>query len=193
MPASFSGREAQLALWLFPCFWVVDIGRCQGESDKRRWEVTGLEHCCCCRQPADTQARPSLSLSYYPIFRNSEIVVSQFGRLMTYPQLQRWMPSASLHSTPLLGLFYFCCFGFARPLCVCCFAVVRLWTVSMALHGRASSLWDNLPCLFDHTCLCRLHLLKVFTRKASWVSGSPGAHLSVRKWKDYAFIFFDTC
>lgn len=125
-----------------------------------------------------------------PFYRNSEIVVSQFGRLMTYPQLQRWMPSASLHSTPLLGLFYFCCFGFARPLCVCCFAVVRPWTVSMALHGRASSLWDNLPCLFDHTYLRRLHLLKVFTRKASWVSVSPGAHLSVRKWKDYAFIFF---
>lgn len=109
---------------------------------------------------------------------------------MTYSQLQRWMPSASLHSTPLLGLFYFCCFGFARPLCVCCFAVVRPWTVSMALHGRASSLWDNLPCLFDHTCLRRLHLLKVFTRKASWVSVSPGAHLPVRMWKDYAFIFF---
>lgn len=188
MPASFSRREAQLTLWLFLCFWVVNIGRCQVESDKHRWEVVGLEHCCCCQQPTDTQAF-SLAL-LLPHFTGTWKL--QFHNLGGWwlTHCCRDAISITAFNSPV-GLFYFCSFLtlLARLVCAVSLLLGRglfLWLCM----GRASSLWDNLPCLFDHTYLCCLHLLKIFTRKATWVSVSPGAHLSVTKWKEYAFISF---
>lgn len=131
---------------------------------------------------------------YYPLLQELGIAVSQW--LMTYPQLQRChQHHCTQRSCWSVSLLLF--LGFARLLCVCCFAVVRPWTV---FYGSA---WGELVhcgiishALFDHTFLdgylCGLHLLKIFTRKATCVSVSPGAHLSVRKWKECVFYFY-TC
>lgn len=141
-----------------------------------------------------------------PFYRNLETAVSQW--LMTCPQLQRWeilesKPSASLPPCLLLVCFTFVVPWLCLPtLCVCCFSVIGWWTVSMALHGKIHS-W--LITLTQRVVSCfiwprlswrvslGLHLL-MFTKKAAWVSVSPGALFSVRKWSDYAFrvfFFFD--
>lgn len=176
MPASFPRREAQLTLRLFPCFWVGNIGGCQVESDNTGEKLWASDTATASSQQTP---RPSLSLCYYPLLQELGIAVSQW--LMTFPQLQRChQHHCTQRSCWSVSLLLF--LGFARLLCVFCFAVVRWRTV---FYGSA---WGELVhcgiishALFDHTFLdgylCCLHLLKIFTRKATWVSVSPGAHL----------------
>lgn len=140
IPASLPRREAQLTLRLFPCFWVVNTGGCRvesGNTGEKLWASNTAAAASSQQTP-----RPSLSLCYYPILQEpGNCSFTMANHLPTVAE----MPSASLHSP--VGLFHFCCFLALLAYFVCAVSLLLgrelfLWLCM----GRASSLWDNLPC-----------------------------------------------
>lgn len=147
--------------------------------------------------------RPSLSSCYYPILQ--ELGNCSFTMVNDLPTVTEmgdtWVKAISIiASMSPVGLFYFC-----RSLALLAYFVCVLFRCHWVVDCFYGSAWEDSllanhsnpegcvmlywPHLFWRVSL-GLHLL-MFTKKAAWVSVSPGALFSVRKWSDYAFrVFF---